>query len=146
MTNRICARVHSLALNSRILGDVVQARRASKAVGVAAMVVALGIGSTAEAFAWQTQWTTNGKKQTSKARHVSKGKHFLHAGVYGSGRTKFTAKLYKKVKGKDPLIQTVKGKDNGQDWFADFKKMSAGKYYFTFQYPKKGKKAFGGVQ
>lgn len=123
-----------------------QARRASKTAVVAAMVAALGIGGAADAFAWQTNWTTSGKKQTSKAAHVSKGKHFLHVGVSSNGKTGFTAKLYKKAKGKDPLVQTVHGKDNGQEWMGNYKKLSAGTYYFTFSYSKKGKKAFGGVQ
>lgn len=121
-------------------------RKPTKAAAIAVMVAALGFGGAADAFAWQTHWKTSGKKQTSKAAHVSKGKHFLHVGVSGNGKTRFTAKLYKKVKGKDPLIQTVKGKDSGQDWMGKYKKLSAGTYYFTFSYPKKGKKAFGGVQ
>ena len=110
------------------------------------MVVALGVGSAADAFAWQTKWTTSGKTQTSKVGHVSKGKHFLHVGITGNGKSTFSARLYKKAKGKDPLIQTLKGKDNGASWMANYQKLSAGTYYFTFNYPKKGKKAFGGVQ
>ncbi|UFQ15561.1 MULTISPECIES: hypothetical protein [Streptomyces] len=124
-------------------------RIAQSLVAVAcATGVTLGVaGPSYAAGTWHKKWTTNGKSsQHSKAYHVSKGKHFLHFGIKGNGRTKFTATLYKKVKGKDPVIQRLKNKPaKNVEWMADWKSMSAGEYYISWKYPKKGHKAFGGV-
>ncbi|MCM2413300.1 hypothetical protein [Streptomyces sp. RKAG290] len=118
----------------------------SKVAGTTALAAAVTLGISGDAFAWQSTWKTTGKTQTTKAHSVKKGKHFLHFGIYGNGRTAFTAKAYKRAKGKDPLIQTIKGKDNGTSWMADWKKYGKGDYYVVFNYKAKNKKAFGGIQ
>jgi hypothetical protein len=129
------------------MGATMIKQRFAKAAGVGAMALALGLGSAGDALAWQTSFTSNGKaSQSSPVRSVKKGKHFLNVCIKGNGKTKFTAELYKQVKGKDPLIQKLSGKDSNVCWMAPFKQMSAGKYYFTVHYPKKGKKVSGGVQ
>jgi hypothetical protein len=125
-------------------------RRAAKALTALALAGSVAAFGATDAFAasnWQKDWTSNGAKvQYTPAYHVGKGKHFLHLSIKGNGKTTFTAELYKKVKGKDPKIQSFTHKDKYVEWYANWKQMSAGDYYIALKYPKKGKKVHGGVQ
>ncbi|MEU9441009.1 hypothetical protein AB0D42_08810 [Streptomyces sp. NPDC048304] len=123
----------------------------AKAAAAMTLAGALAVGAGAEAFAsgatWMGSWTTTGRSgQKTEAHSVSKGQHFLHFGIKGNGAHGFTATVYKEAPGKDPAIQTVKGKDKNVEYMAPWKSYSAGKYYIVFTYSVKGKKAFGGVQ
>ncbi|TGB09249.1 hypothetical protein [Streptomyces sp. MZ04] len=116
-------------------------------------MAAIALSATGEALAasnWQDTWKTKGHKQVTAAHHVSKGKHFLHFGIKGNGRHKYTAKAYRVVGGKggsnDVLMQTVKDRDLNRSKMANWKKYPAGSYYIVFSYSVKGKKAFGGIQ
>ncbi|BBC35694.1 hypothetical protein SGFS_069880 [Streptomyces graminofaciens] len=127
--------------------------RIAKSAGVAAVVAALGLGASGEALAaasWNGTWKTTGKTQTTAAKKVKKGKHFLHFGINGGGKHTWTAKAYRVVGKKggkdDVLMQTVKDKDLNREKVAPFKQYPAGSYYIVFNYSVKGKKAFGGIQ
>ena len=95
------------------------------------------------------------KTQATGAHKMKAGKYFLHFGVYGNGKHKVTAKVYRAV-GKpdytkhhnDVLVQTTPraADDRGVSWMANPKKYAKGTYYIVFSYSVKGKKAFGGVQ
>ncbi|MFJ6751149.1 MULTISPECIES: hypothetical protein [unclassified Streptomyces] len=121
--------------------------RIAKGVGATALALTIGLGGAGDALAWQHSYKTTGNKtQTTGAHHVKKGKRFLTVCIKGNGRTTFTATAYKKVKGKDPKVFSMRHKDKYVCWLTDFKKVSAGKYYVVLKYPKKGKKVDIGVR
>lgn len=83
--------------------------------------------------------------QKSAAHKVEKGKHFFHFGIKGNN-TRWTASVYKKVKGKDIKVHSLKGKANNTETFTSDKKYSAGSYYIVWKYGKTGSRAFGGIE
>jgi hypothetical protein len=133
--------------------------RVGKAAGALAVAALMGLGAAGQSAAasyggsWQGEWKTTGKTQVTGTHNMKAGKYFLHFGVYGNGRHKFTAKVYRIVGGKDgakhkndALVQTRTGDDRGVEWMASPKRYGKGGYYIVFSYGVKGKKAFGGVQ
>ncbi|UXY30826.1 hypothetical protein [Streptomyces sp. HUAS TT20] len=135
----------SAALAASVLGGIAGATTAS------ATTTSKGSAAVADyerrpGGGWLDSWKSSGKKgQKSAAHPVKKGKHFFHFGIKGRGEG-WTAAVYKSVKGKDPKIQSLKGKANGTEYFADPKKYSAGNYYIVWNYAKKGKTVWGGIE
>jgi hypothetical protein len=127
-------------------------RGVTKAAAVATLVTTLGLGSATNALAANGTWTTTGKKtQTTSTLKLKKElkKGFLHFGIAGNGKHKWTATSYRivgKKGGKDDVkMQTVSDKDLNREKVAPFKKYPKGSYYIVFKYSVKGKKAFGGI-
>ncbi|CAD5968440.1 hypothetical protein ACWGH7_04390 [Streptomyces cyaneofuscatus] len=94
---------------------------------------------------WLDCWKTKKGTQKSAAHKVKKGKHFFHFGIKGNN-TRWTASVYKKVKGKDIKVHSLKGKANNTEAFTSDKKYSAGSYYIVWKYGKTGSRAFGGIE
>ncbi|MEU3206960.1 hypothetical protein ABZ702_24445 [Streptomyces cyaneofuscatus] len=84
---------------------------------------------------WLDCWKTKKGTQKSAAHKVKKGKHFFHFGIKGDN-TRWTASVYKKVK----------GKNNNTETFTSDKKYSAGSYYIVWKYGKTGSRAYGGIE
>lgn len=129
-------------------------RRIAISAGVVAAVAALALSTSGEALAannWKDTWKTKGTKtQTTAAHKVGKGKHFLHFGVQGKGKYKWTAKAYRVVGKKggkdDVLMQKLSYRDTSQEMRADYKHYPKGSYYIVFSYPVKGRTAWGGIE
>ncbi|GAB2910836.1 MULTISPECIES: hypothetical protein [Streptomyces] len=94
---------------------------------------------------WLDCWKTKKGTQKSAAHKVKKGKHFFHFGIKGNN-ARWTASVYKQVKGKDPKVQSLKGKANGTETFAVGKSYGAGSYYIVWKYGKTGSLAYGGIE